>query len=79
MVGYKLAALLNMDTFKEVIHEIPFDELHFQWISRSHSTSKMELFVSLVNSFQLFANVLKNSIFEVMWGPRYAGVYSSTN
>ena len=54
-----------MDTFKEVIHEIPFDKVHFQWISRSHSTSKMELFVSLVNSFQLLANISKNSILDV--------------
>ena len=54
-----------MDTFKEVIHEIPFDNVHFQWISRSHSTSKMELFVSLVNSFQLLANISKNSILDV--------------
>ena len=60
-----MAALLNMDTFKEVIHEIPFDNVHFQWISRSHSTSKMELFVSLVNSFQLLANISKNSILDV--------------
>ena len=43
----------------------------FSGVSWIPPTSKMELFVSLVNSFQVLTNTLKNSILEVV-GPRYA-------
>ena len=38
----------------------------FRATTRASTTSKMELFVTLLNDFQLLANVTKNSILDVM-------------
>ena len=38
----------------------------FRGICRAPATSKMELFVTLLNSFQLLTNVTKNYILDVM-------------
>ena len=46
--------------------QIPIMTYIFSDVSRTPTKSKIELFVSLANDFQLLSNVLKNSILDVV-------------
>ena len=48
-----------------IIDQVCFCAL-FRGICRAPATSKMELFVTLLNNFQSLTNVTKNSILDVM-------------
>ena len=58
--GYLLE---KQETLKYLENHVPSFES--RGVSRTSATSKLELFVTLVNGFQPLANATKNSIFAV--------------